>query len=157
MGKFFGPSPQFEAQQHQRDLLERGLGFLSPGAVQGAFGQLQGMANPFLNQMLAQQGLSGQMASGGIQASLGRAGLGSTGLGQALGQGAQMGAAFQGNTLRSRMLMDLLQEAFGWQQAKASPFFSAGGGTSIPWGAQNSGTSWLTDTLRSTATAFAGR
>lgn len=115
----------FKQRQQQSDFLYRGLEQLDPGHIAGAFGQLQGLQGGFLNQMLSSQGLAGQMASGGIQASLGRAGLGSTGLGQALGQGAQMGAAFQGNTLRSRMMMDLLQEAFGLQQSRANPFFQA--------------------------------
>lgn len=88
----------------------RGANMLAPTDPDfiGQFQGLQGLASPFLNQIMAGQDLAGQQAAQSAQAGLARAGLGSTGLGASLGAGLRAGAAFQGNQLRARMLMDLL-------------------------------------------------
>lgn len=101
---------QREANRERGMYSRMAVNYLDPagGDFRTQFGALQGYAAPAINAMLQGNQLAGQNAAYGAQAGLARAGLGNTGLGASLGGGLLAGAAFQGNQLRSRLLMEML-------------------------------------------------
>ena len=109
-----------KTRTHAMDLFNQAGAELSGPAVGNAFQGLQQQFNPFVNQLLGQQGLIAQQGANAIGANLGRAGLGNTGLGAALGGGLRSGVALQGSNLRARVGQDILKEALTNQRAKAS-------------------------------------
>ena len=134
----------FKDRQQARDNLAFAMRQTDQGAIRSRFNDFQNMQAPLLNTLLQSQGLAGQQTAGTLQAGLARQGLGSTGLGASLGAGARAGAAFQGNQLRARMMQDLLGQAIGVQQNRASliagqPLPSHQGLTTLSGGVQGTG------------------
>lgn len=157
-------TPDFKARQQIRDFVDFGLGQLTPGAVgasqQALFAQLMQQQGGFLNSLVNQQGLAGQMAGQSTIANLSRMGLGNTGLGAALSGALQRGSAFQGNALRQRLMSELagqsMNSAMGLAQLRAGLIGSALGPTAAsvagaekPWwqtgieGAAGAGSAYL--------------
>jgi len=119
-GFFGGGHGEKRARELRNQAVQAGLKELNPLAIGQTFQGLSDIQSPFFNQLLADASLSGQSQARGLQGGLNRAGLGNTGIGAVLGQGAMQGANFQAQTLRSRMLQDLLQQATGIRGQRAS-------------------------------------
>jgi hypothetical protein len=115
----------------KQQLINRSANLMSNENIFQRFQGLEQQQGGFLNQLMADAGLSGQSQARGIQGGLARAGLGSTGLGAVLGQGAMQGANFQAQNLRAKMRQDLYSQAIGLQsqlsQNQMAPVLGAQG------------------------------